>query len=493
VSNSNQKLTQTGITPLIDVAGLGNERRVIDPDLVNEKGERIAPNNISVSDGFHVASIDTNPLSPTFGTFSVQNRLSVAAQCRWQAQHIHSVQRPTNQATSATFGPIGGAVLPPLPFGGGSGSYNDTLFPRYGNPIPVATLQAALDANKKAIRTLVFRPNLPTSTPPAPNTFTNWADLYAAYQAQANAGACQIVFEAERPISAPITIPAGVWEFKYGDSFTGPSLGPQIPVILVDGCQIKNVFLFDNGLMLVGQTTGAPQLVWDSLLGTGAPTVPIFQNAAVIRNDGSAPMIVWDQDAATDFLGIGLGFASRFDDSTFEILELQDPGGGGFAVMQFFMQGGGAYIGPNTIRGAGNVGYRVELNAQGVNVSLEQTNYAGLPVTPPDTFAQRAHRRLILTESLDNGATPTLEPSQFARIAPSVDGGAPIVITLPRAEFFPSIICGGKKINGDVNTPVSFIPQGAETIEGAFVYALPLGAYEGVQFFSDGANWFVLP
>src|SRR5690606_25089282 len=61
----------------------------------------------------------------TFGTFSVQNRLSVAASCRWQAQHIHSVQRPTNQAESATFGPIGGAALPPLPFvGGGGGEVN---------------------------------------------------------------------------------------------------------------------------------------------------------------------------------------------------------------------------------------------------------------------------------------------------------------------------------------------------------------------------------
>lgn len=486
--SGNQVISRAGDTS--DLAPIPSGARVrIDPRLL-KNGVRVRPNWVWVSLGF-LATINPD------GTFDAQNISAADLVCSWFATFEHSIQHDQDQALQTDLGPLGvfPSPAPPIIIEAGLVEYDDTaILPQYGNPIPVNFVNQALDANKKAIRRLVFRPNLPTSTPPAPNTFTNWTDLYAAYQAQANAGACQIVFEAEGPIIAPITIPPGTWEFQYGDSFEGAALGPQIQVNLADGCQIKNVYLFNNGLLLVGETTGAPQLVWDSLLGTGAPLVPIFQNAAVVVNNGSAAMIVWDQPDNENFLGIGLGFASRFESGAFEILELQDPGGGFPATVQFFMQGGGANLGPNTIRGAGNVGYRVELNAQGVNVSLEQTNYTGLPVVPPGTFAQRAHRRLILTEQLDNGATRTLEPSEFALIAPTLEPGDPIEITLPSAAFFPSIVCGGKRIAGALgSTPVSFT-TGGELIEGAPPpYVLPAVPFAGVQFFSDGANWFVLP
>lgn len=496
--NTTQKLTQIDTTPLIDAAGSGNERRVIDPQLRNDRGERIAPNNVSVSDGFHVASIDNNPLSPTFGTFSIQNRLSVAAFCSWQASSLHSIQKPINQAQTGSFGPLGGAALPPLAFSGGTGSYTDSLLPKYGNPIAVNTLQQALDANKKALRTLVFRPNLPTSTPPAPNTFTQWADLFAAYQAQSNAGACRIVFEQETLFGPPLVIPAGVWDFSYGDVFAGPSLGPPMSVELSDGCQIRNLFLFTDGLTLIGKTTGGPQLVWDQYLGTGAPTIPIFQNASALRNEGTAPMIVWSGDSGIgDLLGIGLGFSSRMEQGTYEIIQIDPPLLGGPSVCQFFCQAS-SQIMRETIRGAGNILCRFEVNSQGSNFDLDQPNYAGIaPLTNPTTFLVRANRRIRLHEvatPLDNGATVSLEPSALALCAPSNPLGPAITITLPFAAHHPNVICGVKKVNSDVSTTINLVPQGAETIDGAFVLTLPnLAPYEGVQVFSDGANWWVLP
>lgn len=498
MANTTQKLTQVDVTPQIDPAGSGNERRVIDPQLRNSRGERIAPNSVSVSDGFHVASIDNNPLSATFGTFSVQNRLSIAAICFWQASFLHSIQKPTNQAQTGSFGPLGGAVLPPLAFSGGTGSYTDSLLPQYGNPIAVSTLQQALDANKRTIRTLVFRPNLPSSTPPAPNTFTQWAALYAAYQAQANAGACRIVFEQETLFGPPIVIPAGIWDFSYGDIFAGPSLGPPMSVELSDGCQIRNLFLFTDGLTLIGKTTGGPQMVWDQYLGTGAPTIPIFQNASALRNEGTAPMIVWSADSSVgDFLGIGLGFSSRFEEGNYEILQIDPPLGVGPSACQFFCQAS-SQIMRETIRGAGNVLCRFEVNAQGANLDLDQPNYAGIaPLSNPTTFLVKANRRIRFHEvatPLDNGATVNLQPSDFVLCAPSVDGGAAITLNLPLASHHPGVICGVKKINNDVNTVINVIPQGTETIEGVFVLTLPnLAPLEGVQVFSDGANWWVLP
>lgn len=497
MSNTPQKRTQDGITPIIQAAGSGFERRTVDPNLKDERGRRIAPHTIALSNGFALASINNDPNLPNFGTFDVQNMLSVAAQCVWEASALHSIQKPVNQAEEIGFGPNGGAVVAPLSFGGGSGAYTDNLLPRYGNPIPVATIQAALDANKRTIRTLVFRPNLPTSTPPAPNTFTQWADLYAAYQAQANAGACNIQFEQDSLFGAPIAIPAGVWIFNYGDIFSGPSLGPPLGVELADGCELRNIFLFTDGLGLIGKTTGGPQLVWDQYIGTGAPTIPIFQNACTIRNEGTAPMITWAQDVTLggEILGIGLGFSSRLEEGLFEIVELQDPGGGGLALCQFFCQAT-ASIDKNTLRGAGNVAIQFEVNSQGGEINLEQPNYAGLgPLGNPAAFLIRANRRIRFHESqtpLDNGAVIDLEPSAMALIAPSVDGGAGITINLPRAAYFAGVINGAKKINADVNTVVTLFPQGGETIEGQASFALPVGAYNGAQFFSDGQNWFIL-
>lgn len=495
MSGTPQKLTGYGKTPPIEAAGSGNERRVVDPELRDLLGNVIAPRTISVSDGFEVASIQDDPNLALFGTFTVQNRLSVEAQCKWEASHLHSIQKPARQAEQTTFGALGGGVEPPLPFaGGGGGAYTDNLLPRYGNPIPVASFQAALDANKRTIRTLVYRPNLPASTPPAPNTFTDWSDLYAAYQAQADAGACLIKFEQDSLFGAPIQIPAGVWDFTYGDVFSGASLGPPLSVELVDGCQIRNVFLFEEGLGLIGKTTGAPQLVWDQFIGTGAPTIVIFQDAVILRNEGTAPMISWAEDVgAGDLLGIGLGFFSRLEQGTYEVIDL--PNVAGLTLCQFFCPAA-AFIAANTLRGSGNAAYQFEINAQGGEINLDQPNFTGLgPLSNPASHLIRANRRIRFHESqtpLDNGATIDLEPSATALCAPSVNGGAAITINLPRAAFFAGIICGVKKINGDVSTAVNVIPQGGETINGAGSYSLPVGAYSGAQFFSDGQNWLIL-
>lgn len=495
MAKTSEKRTQEGLTPLIQEAGSGNERRVVDPELKDAYGRRIAPRTIAVSDGFEVASIQDDPNLPLFGTFTVQNRLTVAARCKYEASALTSPQKPARQVDLESFGALGGGIDPPLPFAGGSGgAYTDNLLPRYGNPIPVASFQAALDANKRTIRTLVYRPNLPASTPPAPNTFTDWNDLYAAYQAQVNAGACLIKFEQEGTFGPPIQIPAGVWSFTYGDVFSGASLGPPLSVELVDGCQIRNVYLFEEGLGLIGKTTGVPQLLWDQFIGTGAPTIVIFQDAVSLRNDGTAPMISWAEDVgAGDVLGIGLGFFSRLEQGNHEIIDL--PNVAGLTLCQIFCPAA-AFIAPNTLRGSGNAAYQFEINAQGGEINLDQPNFTGLgPLSNPAAHLIRANRRIRFHESqtpIDNGATIDLEPSATALCAPSVDGGAAITINLPRAAFFAGIICGVKKINGDVSTAINVIPQGGETISGAGSYSLPVGAYNGAQFFSDGQNWLIL-
>lgn len=490
--NGDQIIARQGQTnPLTPIPSGARVR--IDPDLI-KGGLRVAPNWVSLSQGFLVASINPD------GTFDAQNISAADQVCSWFAVYEHSIQHNQRQAVQGDLGPLGvlPSPLPPILVEAGLTEYDDSLLPQYGNPTPVNFTSQALDANKRTIRTLVFRPNLPTSTPPAPNTFTGWADLYAAYQAQANAGACRIVFEQETLFGPPIVIPAGVWAFSYGDVFAGPSLGPPMSVELSDGCQIRNLFLFTDGLTLIGKTTGGPQMVWDQYLGTGAPTIPIFQNASALRNEGTAPMIVWSADSSVgDFLGIGLGFSSRFEEGNYEILQIDPPLGVGPSACQFFCQAS-SQIMRETIRGAGNVLCRFEVNSQGANFDLDQPNYGGIaPLSNPTTFLVRANRRIRFHEvaaPLDNGATVLLEPSDLALCAPSVDGGADINLTLPFAAHHPGVICGTKKINADVNTVINFVPQGAETVEGvAAPYAVPLGAYGGLQMFSDGANWWILP
>lgn len=116
MSGTPQKLTGHGKTPPIEAAGSGNERRVVDPELRDLLGNVIAPRTIAVSDGFEVASIQDDPNLALFGTFTVQNRLSVEAQCKWEASHLHSIQKAVNETEEGSFGTNGGGVEPPLAF-----------------------------------------------------------------------------------------------------------------------------------------------------------------------------------------------------------------------------------------------------------------------------------------------------------------------------------------------------------------------------------------
>lgn len=119
-----EKLTGTGVTPPIEAAGTGNERRVVDPELRSGRGEVLAPRTISLSNGFEIASIQDDPNLPLFGTFTVQNKLTVSAQCKWEASHLHTIQRAADLPDQTTFGSLGGAVEPPIPLAGGGGEVN---------------------------------------------------------------------------------------------------------------------------------------------------------------------------------------------------------------------------------------------------------------------------------------------------------------------------------------------------------------------------------
>ena len=121
MSQTSAKRSQSGVTPPIAAAGSGSERRRIDPELQNAQGERIAPDDVALSQGFVLASIQSDPLLPSFGTFDVQNLTGTARQCAYTASRLHTIQKAEPQALQATFGTNGGAVVAPLDIAGGGG------------------------------------------------------------------------------------------------------------------------------------------------------------------------------------------------------------------------------------------------------------------------------------------------------------------------------------------------------------------------------------
>lgn len=475
----------------MEAAGTGQERRRVDPELRNAQGQRIAPNTISVADGFEVVSIQDDPLDPFFGTFDVQNRLMISARCAWEASNLHTIQKPFPQDASETFGILGGGVFPPLPFsgGGGGGGYDDSLFlPQYGNPVAVDTTQAALDANKRTLRRLTYAPHIAPSLPPSPDVFASWQALYDAYTAQGD-NPCEICFINPLTAPSPLSIPAGTWRFKDGDIFLG--LGREAGILptvvfLDENCLIVNVHTFQN-LSILGQTSTNPQLAWD----TYPETMGITLDDTEWGNTGSAPMIRWDGDPSlSEVLLLRLLNGSKIQRLAFEVVELLPNPNPPNVIVQMF---GYSEVESATFRGEGEISFRVR--SQGAVPNLEQPNFVETtPMASPALFRQRAQRRVIITNNpdspYDNGDIATLEVGETALIAPSVDGGAPITLLLPPASFVPCVAMGAKKVNGDIHTVVAIQALDAGTIDGQPIYLMPLGAYPYVQFFSDGNAWF---
>ena len=493
MSNTVQKLTQSGRTPLVEAAGTGQERRRVDPELRNAQGQRIAPNTISVADGFEVVSIQDDPLDPFFGTFDVQNRLMISARCAWEASNLHTIQKPFPQDASETFGILGGGVFPPLPFsgGGGGGGYDDSLFlPQYGNPVAVDTTQAALDANKRTLRRLTYAPHIAPSLPPSPDVFASWQALYDAYTAQGD-NPCDICFINPPTAPSPLSIPAGTWRFKDGDIFIG--LGQEAGILptvvfLDEDCLIVNVHTFKS-LSILGQTSTNPQLAWD----TYPETMGITLDDTEWGNTGSAPMIRWDGDPLlSEVLLLRLLNGSKIQRLAFEVVELFPNPNPPSVIVQML---GCSEVESATFRGEGDISFRVR--SQGAMPNLDQPNLVTVtPLASPALFRQRAQRRVLISNNpdspYDNGDTVALEIGEIALLAPTTNGGAPITLFLPPASLVPCVTMGGKKINGDTQTVVSFQAIDAGTIDGSPSYDLPLGAYQSVQFFSDGQNWYTL-
>jgi hypothetical protein len=117
MSKNTEILTTHGTALEVEPAGSGFERVVIDPGLRDTNSNMLVPNAIEVSNGFHVASINPD------GTFDVQNRLTVAADCLWTASFLHTIQDDPRLPDI-----IISAISPRAPLlfvGGGGGEVND--------------------------------------------------------------------------------------------------------------------------------------------------------------------------------------------------------------------------------------------------------------------------------------------------------------------------------------------------------------------------------
>ncbi len=460
-------------------------RVTIDPSLRSANSEVLSPNLVTCSDGFLYLGPNGD------GTFDVQNITDAAQQLQWTAAWLHTIQFNHSQIPQTTIGPNGQnpSAQAPVALGSGSTGYDDSLLPQYG----FSTVQGALDANKKDIRTLFFRPTLPPSTPPAPDTFTVWSDLYAAYQTIA--GAVQIQFEWNPAAPAALTIPAGVWEFSYKDSFcgTGCTIGFPTQVYLADGCLLRNAYHCSGSLFWVGQTTAAPQLEWDELGLLIGQEVVTFQNSSGMANEGSAPMIVWAKDTAVDgFLLLGLDTASRLERRAAPIIEiLPGPGATLSQILVYALTA--SSVEADIVTGAGNVNFATLLQSDSAQVSTDQSGYAGIvSLSSPAAYGNQTNLRVRYNQ---NDTPPVAgayaaSEGEFVRCRP--DGSlVAIDVNLPLAARFPCTVISVKRDNADVATAINVNAQGGELIDGAATFVLPLTARACVTVVSDGAQWMI--
>lgn len=97
MSTSSQILSRKGTLQLVNPG----VRVTIDPQLVDKLGAVAIPDNVKVSGGFELISINGN------GTFDVQNKMPIVGDCVWQATKDHTNTLAAGQSAQTDLGPNG--------------------------------------------------------------------------------------------------------------------------------------------------------------------------------------------------------------------------------------------------------------------------------------------------------------------------------------------------------------------------------------------------
>jgi hypothetical protein len=101
MGTSQQKITQLG-----SLSVASDTRVTIDPELLDEEGNRLPVHVAECSPG-QIISYDRNPASPTYGTFDLQNTTTATQTIAWSATYYHSSQYNAAQSLQADIGSRG--------------------------------------------------------------------------------------------------------------------------------------------------------------------------------------------------------------------------------------------------------------------------------------------------------------------------------------------------------------------------------------------------
>lgn len=356
------------------------------------------------------------------------------------------------------------------------------------------SVQAAL-ANAGSVRELIYT-NGPIS---GPDMFDDWDNLMAKF----------VTIDGPRKIrgyqtgAAPLTIPPGVYPFRFGDILAGNTTFPTA-FVCDDGVTLEELAQLEDNCNLYFNNTSAPGIVLNDMAMNAGFTVFSAFGGSGIQNDGNVPVLTWDKNVGA-FPGgpllINLPLFSQFTGlGTFPVIHVEPAGAyTSLLILQTFL---GAIVNDGVLSGAMGAGAAVLqawVSDGSSYISTNQPAWAGVPFNTPGFYQSRVNsvRRFSNTNTVvaagayNAGVYPGATPGdEFVRCAP--DGSlTPIVVQLPPARRNPGSVITLKRANADVATAISAVPDSTDTIDGVNAPdAVPLTLNAWRRYTSDGTAWY---